>query len=102
VSTATIDLPETELAQLCQRWHVRELALFGSTARNEAGPNSDVDLLVSFEPENEYSLFDIAELKMELESMLGREVDLVERDAIVNPYRRRSILRDLRVLYAAS
>ncbi len=90
-----------QLAALCRRWKIRELSLFGSLARGEAGPDSDVDLLVEYEPDADWSLFDTAQLRTELAELFGRPVDLVRDPDITNPYRRVSIHRDLRLLYAA-
>ena len=88
------------LVGLCRRWKVVELSLFGSVLREDFGPDSDVDVLVSFEPDAAWSLFDIVALKEELRAILGREVDLVEREAIRNPFRRSRILSTREILYA--
>jgi predicted nucleotidyltransferase len=99
-----ITIPEDRVADFCRRWRVKELALFGSVLRGDFGPDSDVDLLVSFAPDAHWSLFDLVTMQSELETMLGREVDLVERAAIErseNYIRRKSILRELEVIYAA-
>jgi predicted nucleotidyltransferase len=99
-----IEIPETPLAELCRRWGVQELALFGSVLRDDFGPESDIDLLVSFAPETRWSLFDLAEMQMQLEALLGRRVDLVERRAVEaseNYIRRKRILSSLRPLYVA-
>lgn len=90
-----------QVAALCRRWQVRELSLFGSVARGEARPDSDVDVLVIFEPDANWSLLDLTEMQEELAVLFGREVDLVEEEALRNPFRRRAILRDKRVLHAA-
>ncbi len=96
--------PATEIsisgiAAICRRYHVRELALFGSVARGEAGAGSDVDLYVEFEPGRHPGLqwFDLEE---ELESLLGRRVDL-SRKSLLRPRVRREALRDAVVLYEA-
>jgi len=96
-----IDVPAEEVAQLCRRWKVAELSLFGSAARDEAGPDSDVDLLVRFEDGERWSTLDLARLVIELEQLIGREVDLIEDRAVENPFKRRAILAGRRVLYAA-
>src|SRR3546814_10851329 len=88
-------------SDLCRRWRVRELSLFGSVARGEARPDSDVDVLVTFEPDAGWSLLDLVEMRDELAAMFGREVDLVEEAAVRNTFRRRAILRDKRLLHAA-
>ena len=89
------------LREFCERWKVAELALFGSAARGDMTPDSDVDLAVTFLPEAEWSLFDFASMQIELQELFGRRIDLVEKGTIRNPFRRKSILRDLTVLYAA-
>jgi predicted nucleotidyltransferase len=95
------DVSAAPLSELCRRWGVLELALFGSAARGEAGPESDVDVLVTFAPDANWSLYDLVDLRDELRHLFGREVDLVEEAALRNPFRRHAILRDKRVLYAA-
>lgn len=96
-----IPLPRAELDAFCRRWRVRELALFGSVLREDFRPDSDVDVLVSFEPEAPWSLFDLVVMKEELEGIFGRPVDLVEREALRNPYRRHAILSTREVVHAA-
>ncbi len=98
----TIHLPPRDaLTDLCRRWRIRELSVFGSVARASSRIDSDVDLLVTFDPDAPWSTLDIVDLREELASLFGRNVDLVEERAIRNPYRKASILRDKSVLYAA-
>ena len=78
-----------------------ELALFGSVLRDDFGPESDVDVLITFSPDVHYSTFDLADMRDELVELFGREVDLVEKLALRNPFRRRAILADSEVVYAA-
>ena len=95
-------LPSAEsLSTLCRRWQIKELSLFGSLARGEAGPTSDADILVTFQPGEHWDLWDMVDLRDELAHLFGRSVDIVVEDAIRNPIRRQSILRDKRRLYAA-
>lgn len=89
------------LADFCRRWRITELALFGSVARDDGRPDSDVDVLVTFEPDAPWSLWDLSAMRGELEEMSGRQVDLVEKKALRNPLRRQAILADRRVIYAA-
>jgi predicted nucleotidyltransferase len=99
-----IALPKAKIADFCRRWQVSELALFGSVLRGEVRPDSDVDMLISFAPDARWSLFDLVTMEHELESILGREVDLVERRAVEqseNYIRRRSILNSAEVIYAS-
>jgi len=99
-----ITIPENKIADFCQRWQVTELALFGSVLRGDFRPDSDVDVLISFAPDARWSLFDLVTMEHELEAILGREVDLVERRAIEhaeNYIRRKSILDNAEVIYAS-
>jgi predicted nucleotidyltransferase len=75
---ARISLPLATLESLCRKWKVLELALFGSVLREDFSPESDVDVLVTFDPEATWSLWDLMRMREELESLLGRKVDLVE------------------------
>ena len=93
--------PPDRLEALCRRWKIRELSLFGSGARGDVRPDSDVDLLVEYEPDADWSLLDTARLRTELAELFGRPVDLVRERNITNPYRLASIRRDRRPLYAA-
>jgi uncharacterized protein len=106
-TTVEVDLPARlgvsgeELASLCRRWNITELALFGSVLRPDFRTDSDVDVLVTFAPEAGLSVFDLADLQVELEEMFGRSVDVVEVRAVRNPFRRREILGTRRVVYPA-
>ena len=90
-----------KLAAFCRKWKVRELSAFGSALRDDFGPDSDVDILVSFEPAADWSLLDLVVMREELSAFVSHDVDLVEQEALKNPYRRAAILQSKRVLYAA-
>jgi predicted nucleotidyltransferase len=99
-----LNIDHERLARVCHRWQVKELAVFGSALRADFGPDSDVDVLVSFHDAATPSLFDLATLSEELEALLGRPVDLLTRRAVEhsrNPYRRQEILSTAEILYAA-
>ncbi len=96
----TVEVDEAQLAELCRRYHVRELSLFGSAARGEMRPDSDVDLLVEFLPDAEVGLVEHAGLMLELERLLGRKVDLVSKNGL-KPRIRHYVLADAQLLYAA-
>jgi len=95
-------IPRARLSALCRKYHVRRLGLFGSAARGELAPESDVDLLIEFEPGKAPSLWAEPEMRKAFSALFGgRRVDLVPPEVLQNPYRRKAILRDLRVLYDA-
>ncbi len=99
-----IHVPEAEIESFCRRWKIDELSLFGSVLRNELRPDSDVDVLVSFGPDARWSLFDVVRMEEELQEILGRKVDLVERVTVErseNYIRRASILGHLLPVYVA-
>jgi len=97
----SIDLPQDKITAFCQKWRVVELALFGSVLRDDFGPESDIDILVSFQPDAPWSLWDLFDMRQELQEMFGREVDLVEKEALRNPFRKHEILHNHEVVYAA-
>jgi predicted nucleotidyltransferase len=99
-----IEVPKESLAEFCRKWKIVELCFFGSVLRDDFRPDSDVDVLVTFAPEGRYSLFDLVHIEEELEKMLGRRVDLVERSAIEqseNYIRRKHILNSAQTVYVA-
>jgi predicted nucleotidyltransferase len=93
-------MPMTELEAFRRRWRVASLALFGSVVREDFRPDSDVDVLVTFDDGAGWSLADMVRMKDELTDIFGRDVDLVEERALRNPFRRRAILREKEVLLA--
>lgn len=74
---------------------------FGSVLREDFLPESDIDVLVTFHPGAQWSLFDLVDMKDELEHLFGRKIDLVEKRALRNPFRKREILRTMQVMNAA-
>jgi len=95
-----VEVDEAKLASLCQRYQVRELSLFGSAARGEMRPDSDIDLLVEFLPDAQVDLVDYAGLMLDLSRLLGRKVDLVSKNGL-KPLIRNSVLEEARLVYAA-
>jgi predicted nucleotidyltransferase len=92
------------LEAFCDRWGVRELALFGSVLRDDFGPDSDVDVLVTFEAGRGSDPFELIDMERDLSSIVGRGVDLVLRSGIErsrNWLRRREILESARTIYSA-
>jgi uncharacterized protein len=96
----TIQVEETKLTELCRQYHVRGLPLFGSAARGEMRPDSDIDLLVEFIPEAKVDLFDYSGLMLDLAKLIGRKVDLVSKKGL-KPLIRESVLKEARLVYAA-
>lgn len=97
-------LPMDAIRAYCQKWRICEFAVFGSVLRDDFNDESDIDVLVTFADDTRYTLFDLAHMGDELEAILGREVDLIDRRAIEtspNYIRRREILSTFEVIYAA-
>ena len=102
--TARIAIDRAQLSELCRRWSVVELALFGSVLRDDFRSDSDVDVLVTFAPGVTRTHFDLVAIQEELEAIFGRRVDLVTRDAVRasrNPFRRAAILETAKTVYVA-
>ena len=98
-----LDMPAIEA--FCRKWRIVELSLFGSAVRDELRPDSDVDLLVSFEENAPWSLLDHTQMEQELGELLGRRVDLVSRRGIErsrNHVRRQTILETAEPIYRAA
>lgn len=98
------NLPEDEIKAFCRRWRITEFAFFGSVLRDDFRPDSDLDALVTFAPEANWSLLDQVKMQQELELILGRAVDLVSRRAIessANWIRRQEILSTAQSFYVA-
>lgn len=96
-----LSIDHDRIAGFCRHWRIQELSLFGSILRDDFRPDSDVDILVTFEPDAPWTLWDLSRMRGELKELFGREVDLVEKKALRNPFRRQGILADQRVIYAA-
>lgn len=100
-----INISKEEIARFCEKWQIREFAFFGSILRDDFLAGSDVDVLVTFYPDAQWTLLDHVEMQDELAALLGRPVDLVSRRGIEysqNYIRRRAILESARVVYAAT
>lgn len=93
-------IPEAAIRDFCRRHRIRPLSLFGSALTERFGPESDVDVLVEFEPDERVSLFRIASLGLELGSLIGRKVDLRTPQDLSHLFRE-EVSRTASVLYAA-
>lgn len=93
-----VTIPEDQITDFCRRHHIRQLSLFGSVLRSDFRPDSDVDVLVEFEPGQKVSLFDIAAMELELTTIIGRKVDL-RTLAELSRYFRQDVLDAAQKLY---
>ena len=96
-------IPQKEIHRFCRRWKVRELAVFGSALRVDFKPESDVDVLASFDGSAQWGLFDHVQMRLELEDIFKRKVDLVTRRALQqsqNGLLRDNILNTARTIFA--
>jgi predicted nucleotidyltransferase len=96
---ATIDLPAEKLADVCRRYGVKELSAFGSVLRHDFRPDSDVDLLIDLPADHGLDLVDYINLQEEFAAILGRRVDLVDKQGL-KPALRQPILNSAQVIYA--
>jgi hypothetical protein len=99
-----IDVPEKRLEEFCRKWKIAELRVFGSALREDFHPDSDLDLLVRFAPDADWSLMDHVAMEEELAVIVGRRVDLVSQRAIErssNWIRRTAILKSAEPYFAA-
>lgn len=92
---------DDRIADFCRRWKITEMSVFGSVVREDFRPDSDIDVLVSFEAGAGWSLLDVVTIQEELAALLGRPVDLIEEAALRNPYRRAAILESKQIVYTA-
>lgn len=96
-----ITVPRETIEKFCRRWEIAEFALFGSALREDFRPDSDVDILVTFSEDARWSLFEWVDMIDELKGIFGREVHLLSKGGLHNPFRRHEILRTREVVYAA-
>jgi predicted nucleotidyltransferase len=96
-------IPYDEMVRFCRRWKIRELALFGSALREDFKPESDLDVLVTFEPGAEWSLLDHVKMQQELQPLFQRSVDLINKQALersANWLLRREILQTAQLIFS--
>ena len=96
-----IPIDHKKITAFCKKWNITEFAVFGSVLREDFRQDSDVDVLVTFGPGGGITFDNRVDMLDELNVIFNREVDLVEKKAISNPFRRHSILTTKEVLYAA-
>jgi predicted nucleotidyltransferase len=103
--TTQIEMPADKIADFCRRWKIARLEVFGSVLRDDFRRDSDVDFVAAYLPEAHWSLLDRVHMKHELEDMLGRDVDLLNRRALEHDRqngRAAAILAQTQLLYAGS
>jgi hypothetical protein len=96
-------IPMDEIAKFCRRWKIRELALFGSALRDDFGPDSDLDILVTFATDADWGMLDHVQMQQELQALLQRNVDFISKRALErsrNWLRRQEILNTAQVLFS--
>lgn len=96
-----INIKMDKIKAFCIKWKIVEFSLFGSVLGNEFRPDSDVDVLVAFSEGAKWDLFDLVEMREELKAIFGREIDLLEKGTIRNPFREHAIMASREILYAA-
>lgn len=99
-----ITIPREKLAAFCEEHGIKQLAVFGSALLDDFGPESDIDLLVEFEPDRVPGLLGLAGMEIQLSELFGRDVDLLTREEVEssrNYIRRKSILQSTEVVYGA-
>jgi predicted nucleotidyltransferase len=98
----TRSFPPKQIEAFCRKYGVVEFSLFGSVLRDDFGPESDVDVLVTLETGRSMTIESYLGMRDELSAMFGgREIDLVQKRLLTNPFRRQEILATRQVLYAA-
>ena len=95
-----VDIKNEDIVRICEKYGIKELSVFGSSIRDDFREDSDVDFLVTFMENSKLTLFDIVDLKDDFISILDREVDIVEKEALRNPIRKKIILSTAEVIYA--
>jgi len=100
-SKVQIELPRDKIKDFCKKWKITEFSLFGSILREDFCPDSDIDVLVTFESDAPWSLWELLDMRDELQQIFGRSVDLIEKEGLRNPFRRHEILKTHEVVYVS-
>ncbi len=96
-----VQLDSKAVREFCMKWRISELSIFGSALRDDFGAESDLDFLLSFAPDASWDLWDWVDMRDELMALTGRDVDIVAKEALRNPYRRKNILANREIIHAA-
>lgn len=103
--TNRLKLSPQEIVEICQKWGIVEMALFGSILREDFRENSDIDFIIKFDLKARQGLLTISKIKYELEKLVGRKVDLIIKESIENSQnwiRRQEILSTAKIIYEQS
>ena len=95
-------LKYNDVERICKKYRLAELSVFGSSIRDDFHENSDVDILISFDKGSDSTIWDLLHIKEEFEGLLNRSVDVVEKEALRNPIRKKVILSTYETIYAYS
>lgn len=98
---AAIEIPYEHVERFCQKFHVQTFALFGSVLREDFGPQSDVDVLLEFQPGFGFTFENTPQIDDELRDIFHRKVDVIELNNVRNPLRRKAIEQSCRVIHVA-
>ncbi len=96
-----IQVSRSELSAFCRKHNIRRLAFFGSVLRDDFGPESDVDVLVEFDPNAKIGLIKFAGIEIELSELIGRKVDL-NTEGFISKYFRNQVLSEAKEVYVAA
>jgi predicted nucleotidyltransferase len=96
-----ISLNYDDIVNICRKYYIIELSIFGSSIRNDFNENSDIDILVSFAKNSSINLFDIMNIEHEFAELLKRKIDIIEKESLRNPIRKNQILSTREIIYAA-
>jgi uncharacterized protein len=99
--SSKLNIPQAKIEAFCRRWSIKEMALFGSVLRDDFRSDSDIDILITLGPISRLTIDNRLAMTDELDEIFGRQVDLVEKRLIRNPFRRHAILTTKKVIYAA-
>ena len=100
---ANLDIPREQIEAFCRKWKIEEFSVFGSALREDFGPDSDVDVLISLKAGETMTLESYLDMRDELSAIFGgREIDLVQKRLLKNPFRRHEILANREIVYAGS
>ena len=97
-----LSVEQSKIENICKKFNIIELSIFGSAIRKDFRPESDIDLLVTYKPKSKITLFDEADLSNEFSELFNREIDIVDIRGLRNPIRKEQILANREIIYVNS